>query len=81
MAEFFKTSVVWVVDFTFDGRPRRWFRAFGPDVDVRRAVETVLHDLHGDRARLVQLRRASEDEETAYLRGDEPANPLCPTGR
>jgi hypothetical protein len=37
--------------------------------------------LYGDSARLVAVRPATEDEETQYLRGEEPKNVLCPTGR
>lgn len=81
MSEFFRTSTTWVVDFRYDGRPRRWFKAFGPDVDVTDAMTRVLHDLYGARATLVDVRRATEDEETQYLRGTEPKNVLCPTGR
>ena len=38
MSEFFKTSVTWVVDFRYDGRPRRWFKAFDTRDDVRQAM-------------------------------------------
>ncbi|MBQ1766378.1 MAG: hypothetical protein IIZ92_26245 [Aquincola sp.] len=37
--------------------------------------------LYGDRAQLVEVRQATDDEETQYLRGEEPKNVLCPTGR
>ena len=37
--------------------------------------------LYGDRAQLVAVRQATENEETQYLRGEEPKNVLCPTGR
>ncbi len=81
MASFFKTSTTWVVDFHFDGRPRRWFKAFGPDTDVRERMTTELQQLYGHRARLVEVRKATDDEETQYLRGDEVKNAICPTGR
>ena len=61
MADFFRTSTLWVVDFRYDGRARRWFRAFGPDVDVQATLSATLHDLYGRRARLVQVRRATDD--------------------
>lgn len=81
MAEFFKTSTIWVVDFRYEGRPRRWFRAFGPGEDVHGGMLTELAQLYGERARLVEVRKATEEEETMYLRGEEPRNVLCPTGR
>ena len=81
MSEFFKTSTTWVVDFRYDGRPRRWFKAFGPDVDVKGEMISQLQDLYGGRAKLVEVRRATEDEERDYVRGTEPKNVMCPTGR
>ena len=81
MSEFFKTSVTWVVDFRYDGRPRRWFKDFGTSDDVRQAMVAQLAALYGDRAQLVEVRQATDDEETQYLRGEEPKNVLCPTGR
>ncbi len=81
MSEFFKTSVTWVVDFRYDGRPRRWFKAFDTRDDVRQEMVAQLAALYGDRAQLVAVRQATEGEETQYLRGEEPKNVLCPTGR
>lgn len=81
MAEFFRTSTTWVIDFRYDGRPRRWFRAFGAGVDVRAEAVELLAGLYGRRARLVDVRPASEDEERQFLRGEEPKVALCPTGR
>ena len=80
MAEFFKTSTIWVVDFRYEGRARRWFAAFGPGDDVQRAVTNTLAELHGNRAQLVEVRKATEEEELQYLRGDEPKNVYCPSG-
>ncbi len=81
MAEFFKTSTIWVVDFLYDGRARRWFRAFGPGDDVPRLMSAQLSELYGERARLVETRKATDEEELKYLRGEEPRNIYCPTGR
>lgn len=81
MSEFFKTSKVWVVDFTYQGRARQWFKAIRVEEDARRAMESSLRDLYGDRARLVAVREATESEELDYLRGDTPRNVFCPTGR
>lgn len=78
MAEFFRTSATWVVDYRYDGRPRRWFKAFRPGIDVREAMSRSLRELYGDRARLVDVRLATSDEELAYLRGEEPKNTFCP---
>ncbi len=80
MAEFFKTSTIWVVDFRYDGRARRWFAAFGPDDDASAAMTTKLADLYGARAQLVGVRKATDDEESQYLRGEEPKNVYCPSG-
>lgn len=81
MAEFFRTSTLWVVDFRYDGSPRRWFRAFAPGTDVAARMAAELEELQGARAQLVGVREATADEESAYLRGDEPKNVMCPTGR
>lgn len=80
-SEFFKTSTTWVVDFHYDGHPRRWFKAFSADEDVKFQMTRLLQDLYGGQARLVEVRRATEEEETDYLRGTEPKNVVCPTGR
>jgi len=80
-SEFFKTSTTWVVDFRYEGRPRRWFRAFSAGDDVNKLMTLLLHALYGGRAALVEVRRATEGEETQYLRGAEPKNLMCPTGR
>ena len=81
MAEFFRTSTLWVVDFRYDGRPRRWFRAFGADVDVRNSMQDELQQLYEGRAALVDVRRATDEEERQYLRDELPSNAYCPTGR
>ena len=81
MSEFFKTSVTWVVDFRYDGHPRRWFKLLPQGQDAQVAMATLLHDLYGARAELAAVRQATPDEEAAYLRGDAPQNPVCPTGR
>lgn len=80
MTEYFKTSTIWVIDFRYDGRARRWFKAFGPDDDVNKIMAAHLRDLYGDRAQLVAVARATEEEERQYLRGEEPKNVYCPTG-
>ena len=80
-SEFFRTSTTWVVDFRHEGRPRRWFRAFGPGVDVRALISAELRQLYGDRASVVEVRTATDEEEAQYLRGEELKNTFCPTGR
>jgi len=70
-----------VVDFRYDGRPRRWFKGFGPGDDVKGEMTRLLQALYGERAQLFEVRRATDDEETQYLRGEETKNSLCPTGR
>jgi hypothetical protein len=81
MSQFFKTSTTWVVDFRYDGRARRWFKAFGPGDDVGKEMTHLLQAWYGERAQLIDVRKATEHEETQYLRGEEPKNILCPTGR
>ncbi len=81
MARFFRMSTVWVVEFRFDGHPRRWLKALPADADAAAVMAAELHDLHGGRAQLVSVRPATADEEGRYLRDEAPASPLCPTGR
>jgi hypothetical protein len=81
LAQFYRTSSVWVVDFTYDGHPRRWLKALPQAADARAAIEAQIVDLYGARARVLDVRRASADEELQYIRGDLPKNVICPTGR
>jgi hypothetical protein len=81
LARFFRTSTVWVVDFTYDGHPRRWLKALPQAADGPAAIAAELGDLYGTRARLLEVRRASPQEELQYIRGDLPKNMFCPTGR
>jgi hypothetical protein len=80
-SEFFRTSTTWVVDFRYEGRPRRWFKVFGPGVDVHALMSAELHQLYRDRASVVDVRPATHEEEAQFLRGEEPKNTFCPTGR
>ncbi len=79
--EVFKATELWVVDFTYEGRPRRWLKALPAGSDARAQMQAVVDDLYGARARIVDVRRATKDEETQYIRGDLPKNLYCPTGR
>lgn len=81
MIELFKASTVWVVDFRYDGRPRRWIKAYRAGADARQLALAELADLYAAHAELVAVRPATDEEETRYLHGDEPRNALCPTGR
>jgi hypothetical protein len=81
MPPFFRNSTVWVLDFTYKGAPRRWFKAFPEGVDPRAGFEALIADLHGPRGQVVGVRVATAEEETQYLRGDLPRNAMCPTGR
>jgi hypothetical protein len=80
MATFFRTSRVWVVEFTYDGHPRRWLKALPESAPAQAALEAELAELYGQRARLVAVRPATAEEETQYIRGDLPKNAFCPTG-
>jgi hypothetical protein len=81
VAQFFRSSKVWVVDYTYDGHPRRWLKALPRQADARADITAHLEDLYGTRARLLAVREATPDEETQYIRGDLPKNVFCPTGR
>jgi uncharacterized DUF497 family protein len=81
VATFYRTSTVWAIEFQYDGHPRRWLKSFAPGADVPALVAQNLRDLHGDRARLVSVRRATEDEERQYLRDAGPQTAVGPTGR
>ncbi|MDP3761448.1 MAG: hypothetical protein Q8R01_13125 [Ramlibacter sp.] len=81
MALFYKTSRLWVIDFTYDGRPRRWIKPLRDNEDGPAVLAAELLDLYGSRARVVGIRPATHDEETQYIHGDLPKNVLCPTGR
>jgi hypothetical protein len=81
MATFFKSSRVWVMDFTYEGRPRRWTKALPETQDGRAVLPAQLRDLYGDHAHVVDVRPATLEEETQYIHGTEPKNVFCPTGR
>lgn len=81
MIELFNTSEVWVIDYRYEGRPRRWFRAYPTGAEARLLAQAELADLFGRQAQIVGVRAATGEEERQYLRGDEPRNVLCPTGR
>ncbi|MBT9494826.1 MAG: hypothetical protein IV107_21285 [Paucibacter sp.] len=82
MAEFFKSSTLWVIDFRYLGRARRWFKAFERSLDasaIAASLNEELRELYADRAQLVAIQPANEEQEAQYLRGDEPKNQYCPT--
>ncbi len=81
VAQFFKSSKVWMVEFTYDGHPRRWLKALPANADATAEMTALLEDLDGGRAKLRGVRSASAEEETQYIRGDLPRNMICPTGR
>jgi hypothetical protein len=81
VSEFFRTSTVWVVDYLYEGRTRRWMKALRHGEEARHALQVELANLYGAHARLLDIRSATEEEETQYIHGDEPKNMYCPTGR
>lgn len=81
MATFFKTSHLWVVEYTWRGRPRRWFKALPESADGPALLAAELVDIRGPQARVVEIRPATPQEETDYLHDKLPGNILCPTGR
>ena len=80
MASFYKTSTIWVVDFHYQGRTRRWFKALRAEDDPPRQMAALLRELYGERAQLGEVRPATEAEELQYLRGEQAPNVYCPTG-
>lgn len=81
MATFFKTSRLWVVEYTWRGAPRRWYKALPAEVDGSSRLAAELLDVQGPHARLVTVRPATPEEETDYLHDTLPRNVMCPTGR
>ena len=81
MVTFFRPSSLWIIDFRFDGRDRRWFKSFRTNIDVKTEATNLLRDLHGSRAQLIEVRLATEAEEIQYVRGEEPKNSFCPISR
>lgn len=81
MATFFRSSTYWVVDYLYDGHPRQRWHSAPTGSDPADTVRRELADLWGDRARLLGLRPATPEEETAYLRGEQPGTRFCPSGR
>lgn len=81
MVTFFKRTQVWVVEFTYEGRPRKWFKALPQGTDARQEMLSLLRDLYGSHAQLAAVRMATPQEELDFVRGNLPRNVLCPTGR
>lgn len=81
MAPFFKNRRLWVVEYYWRGRPRRWYKALPEGADGQSLLAAELADVHGPQARVASIRLATAPEETDYLRGTAPRNILCPTGR
>ena len=81
MATFFKTSRLWVLDYTWHGRSRRWYKALPEGADAPALLAAELAEFQGPQARLVAVRPATAQEETQFLQDKLPKNMLCPTGR
>ncbi len=81
MATFFKSSRVWVIDFTWRGAPRRWVKAYPDKTDVALQVSAELKRLYANAVRVDAVRLATDEEETQFIRGTLPHNSYCPTGR
>ena len=78
---FLKASKTWVVDYQFDGRSRRIYKIYSNEIDANKEVQFMLDDLYGGRAKLVDLRVATDDEERQFLRDEHQRNIMCPTCR
>ncbi len=54
---------------------------FGAGIDALAPMSAELRQLYGNRAQLVEVRHATDEEEAQYLRGEAPENAFCPAGR
>lgn len=81
MATFFKSSRLWVLEFTYDGHPRRWIKPLPEGEDGPALLTAQIADLYGKRGRVTLVRPATVDEETQYIAGTVPKDVFCPTGR
>lgn len=81
MVTLFKRSLVWAVEYQWDGRTRHWLKALPEHADATAQLRAELHELFGERARLISVRPATADEELDYVRGNLPRNNFCPTGK
>lgn len=79
--EFYRNSNTWVIDFRYEGQPRRWFKVLGQGLDPTRQVQEGLRALYGSWVQGVGVRAATAEEEAQFLRGEVVKNVLCPTGR
>ncbi len=80
-SEFFKSTALWVIDYHYEGRPRRLFKPYAVQADVPALAADELQQLFGSKARLEAARPATDEEERQWLRDEQPRNVLCPTGR
>ncbi len=81
MATFFKSSQVWVIDFFYDGRERRWLKALPAGSDGPAEAARMLQELYGSRVRLEAVRPATPAEDADYRHGNLPRNAYCPSGK
>jgi hypothetical protein len=82
MATFYKGTQLWSVDFRYDGRARHWVTALPAGTrDAHTRFARRLADLYGGHATLVDVRPASPEEETQFIRGTLPRNAYCPVLR
>lgn len=80
MAQFFRSSSTWVITFRFDGKDRVWLKAFDDRLQAAQVSDRVvrsLRELYGDRAVLVEVRLATEEEDLQFIRGNGPVNAFC----
>jgi len=82
MATFYRSTRLWTVDFQYDGRSRRWVVALPATTDDGRAVFAGrLAELYGARARLLEARLSTPEEELQFIAGTLPRNVYCPVLR
>lgn len=81
MSIFFRSSTLWVVDYCYEGRARRWWRVYAQGVDPEPELRGELSELYGERARLLSARPANAGEHAAYGWAETEPNVYCPTAR
>jgi hypothetical protein len=88
MNGFMRRSTLWIIDWRYDGHPRRLWKvlrdaADDPDAaaQVAQRMEAELRALYGPAATLDTARPATPEEDREYLRGETQPPALCPTFR
>jgi hypothetical protein len=49
----YRSSTAWIIDFRYEGRPRRWSKVVHQGLDSARQFQGEFQALYGDRAKWV----------------------------